>query len=319
MKNCSISQLNGDVNDSNLPLFNIFEFMVGNTDLVNSRPGSYFVTAETADGKIARAYVTEQDKYFTRVGNPSSQFYVPLTECMWPSTTYLAASQNFYCLLGNMEFFIENKYNLKSLTVGARMSFDVKQLNYCDLSEKIEVEYAVGSLDDIIVFPNSKVINFNNPAHSLGIDSDIEGNIGIFSNSTACEKLLIRYNDKLNGNISLLGKLTNLKELQIDGCTAITGSVEDFVNFQIANGRTSLNVENAMNVHGILGNIPFGNQLRNTGNNQWLTWESAQKIIIYGGTSTSDYTKVVAKGASQAEITAWEAAGKTVVHFDDAD
>lgn len=313
-KDSFITELRGDIENNNLPIFNDFVLQVGNPDLVDSRSTCYMVTAITAENKQARAYVVEPNKYFTRVENPQSPYYVPLIEFLWPdSSTSTSVSQNFYTRLGNLDFRIENKYNLKSLFVGGRIAFDVKQLSYCDLSDMIKAEYAVGNLDEVTHFPNSKEINFDNPALSLSIQNDIEGSIAAFSNCTACEKLLIKSNPKLTGNIELLGKLTNLKELRVDGDTGLSGTIERFVAAQIDNGRTSVNQEGAIKIYrATAGILRFGGNVYNPGVEEYLTWESANKIIIYAGNSATDYTKVLAKGATAEEIAAWEAAGKTV-------
>jgi hypothetical protein len=313
-KDSFITELRGDIENNNLPIFNEFTLLVGNPDLAASRSACYKVSAVTAENKQARAYVVEPNKYFTRVDNPQSPYYVHLTEFLWPdSSTSTNVSQDFYTLLGNLDFRIENKYNLKSLFVGGRIAFDVKQLSYCDLSDKIQAEYAIGNLDEIVQFPNSKEINFDNPALSLSIKNDIEGSIAAFSNCTACEKLLIRNNQKLTGNIELLGKLTNLKELRVDSDFGISGTIERFVAAQIDNGRTAVSQENAIKIYSATaGALRFGGNVYNPKVDEYLTWESANKIIIYAGNSATDYTKVLAKGATAEEIAAWEAAGKTV-------
>lgn len=310
-----VTKLNGaNVNDS-VPMFNTFEFNVGNPDLVQSRSQSYQVSAVLKSGKSARTYTTDADKYFTRVSNPSSPYYIPLTDYSWNNTN----AENFYSLVGNMKLFIENKYDIKSLKSYCRCQFNIEQINYCDLSDEIYIEYATGNLDNITNFPNCKKISLNNEGRSLGVVSDITGSLSNIITATDCEELLLAYNANITGQISQLGVLVNLKKLNLNGDTGIKGTIEDFVSAQIANGRASVSFENAIDCFVILSYFRFGNAMRNPGVHQWMTWESASKIAIYGGSSLENYTHVVAKGATQAEIAAWTAAGKTVNHFDDAD
>lgn len=116
-------------------------------------------------------------------------------------------------------------------------------------------------------------------------------------------------------DLSVIGKAPNIKNFSFYRSAAnITGSVEEFVAEQVNLGRTSPN--SSIAVSGILGYAAFGGKIHipNTTANEFLTWNGVNKIIVYHGASTpAACTSIYAKGATSSEISAWEAAGKTVV------
>ena len=130
---------------------------------------------------------------------------------------------------------------------------------------------------------------------------------------TNITSIYISENPGITGNITSFGKCINLNQLATAN-TGITGSIEDFVAAQIANGRESV-VSYGISNAGWTQCCTFGG-VKYPQSRQILFWDSASKITIYSGLDSSynidTANRVYAKGATAEEIAAWQAAGKAV-------
>ena len=119
------------------------------------------------------------------------------------------------------------------------------------------------------------------------------------------------------GHLESLGRNVNINTIVISELrdySGFNGSVEAFVAAQVAAGRTTCTIDNRILCPWLLYVATFGGQKYQLRGYMYLTWDSASKITIYqGGTGgIAAATRVLAKGATQQEIAAWEQAGKTV-------
>lgn len=130
-------------------------------------------------------------------------------------------------------------------------------------------------------------------------DTAIEGNISSLSGMTSIEELLLTGSkivgniDSLSslihlknislattnveGNFSELGMLTELNTINFTNLMGMTGSVEDFVAAQVANGRTTCA---GIAINKNLGNVTFNGNVLTGSNDKTLSWTSARDIII---------------------------------------
>jgi hypothetical protein len=124
--------------------------------------------------------------------------------------------------------------------------------------------------------------------------------------------LAIRSIGNIAGNIVDLCDKTSIKNISAWG-NRITGDIYDFVTGQIEHGRETVSAESAISIDQAFSYLKFRGNTYSLGGNVFVTWESANKIILYVGNSIAQANKVVALGASASEIAEWQAAGKTVI------
>jgi len=149
----------------------------------------------------------------------------------------------------------------------------------------------------------------------LAGNPDLVDNLSAISSITSIVTLELG-NTGINGDIAELGPLVNVRTVSFGNY--ITGELEDFIDAQISSGRSSVDSEYYITFRAWQGKVRINGQNKDWNASLFITWESANRFIAYCGASITNYTRVVAKGATQEEIAAWTAAGKTVVHWDDA-
>ena len=149
----------------------------------------------------------------------------------------------------------------------------------------------------------------------LNGNPDLTDSLSAISSDTSIETIDLS-NTGIHGNITDFGKLTSLSFISFSNY--ITGELEDFIDAQISNGRSSVDSEHYITFNSWQGKVRFNGQNKDWNAHLFVTWESANRFIAYCGASITNYTRVVAKGATQEEIAAWTAAGKIIVHWDDA-
>lgn len=171
-----------------------------------------------------------------------------------------------------------------------------------------------GTLAQLLAIPAYQ----NKSAIDVSVLTEVGGDISALADETQLVTFNAVNNRQIFGSIESLVKLTNLTTLSLAGAyaNAFTGSIENFVAGQIANGRSQVTISNKIFCPWILTYATFGGNYYTTMGGHWLTWDSASKITIYYSTTSAfdNYSHVYAKGATAEEITAWENAGK-IVHI----
>ena len=184
----------------------------------------------------------------------SHNFYMGDTATVQTSSVRVADANK------DVDIVIDNKYLIEKLS-------GVKEINLDDLKYVSLLHFeTIGSNADEIKI-NGNISNFEKSTNLSFISirsTATVGDVSSFRNMTeiktlqlsSCSKItgdlstvsnlrkleLFKVNgSQVSGNIHSLGVCTRLSELNLHGCN-ISGSVEDFVSAQRANGRTSGNI-----------------------------------------------------------------------------
>jgi len=247
------------------------------------------------------------------VSSPNLNLEVNIDDLKYAPITEFASAGNHY-VVGDIAAFAGKSMSIFSLegtyVSGQLKSIDdITMLNDARINLK-SVHALEGSLAD---WPSqaSGALYLTNPCKITGTFADI-------ANKTDIAQINLSSIRTIAGSINDLAKLTKLWEIAIYGNLGdYNGSIEAFVAGQIANGRTTAILNDAEHPTISLANVlkfaTFGGNVLNVDGRAILTWESANKIVIYGGTAAEPTGYIYAKGATAEEIAAWEQAGKTVV------
>ena len=312
--------------------------------VAEGNPG-YFATSSALSEQLTdEEFTLTSDVMQTKIYVPNMTFDIVLTGMY--NLTQVAMNSNSVENVANLISFDANKigYNPmeRLLLTCSNVEFDIKYLkNMPDLSY-LTSKNCPNVTGDIGVLKNRTFtfmsIGGSNvsgtlaqlleiPAYqgkttldvSRSVFPKIGGDIAALANETQLTSLNLSGNKRVFGSIESLVKLTNLTTLILADAyaNAFTGSIENFVAGQIANGRTQVTTQNKIFCPWILTYATFGGNYYTSQGGMWLTWESASKIVIYYSlTSTfNDYIRVYTKGYTQAEA---EAAfpGKAIVRVD---
>ena len=163
-----------------------------------------------------------------------------------------------------------------------------------------------------VYISNKYTVNFFTTPSASGYPSVIILNVDDLEYSHI-ESISFRY-VKLKGNLKSLGNITEAISIVLSGCSGLNGTVEGFVESAVAAGRVSANPFpfRAITTAG----CNFGN--RNNLGEQLIEWDYSSgrnKIVLYCGANNvtaETALTVYEQGATVEEITAWQAAGKTV-------
>ena len=153
--------------------------------------------------------------------------------------------------------------------------------------------------------------NFSNDSE----ECKVTGNISDFSAEVVARLVGLKLNaPTITGTMASLGKFYSCNSFNVIR-SHITGSIEDFVNAQIAAGRTEV-LASAPVYFNQITKWPFNGNIYNISRDSLIEWNSnASRIIVYtngNGYTVNDHPYVYAYGASAQEIAAWQSVGKTV-------
>ena len=295
MGNCLVTKLKASVDNDNLPKLGVLTLNIEATaeaDINTARVGFNClspITVKPVGGHIWLSYSEygDETKWTDQeiTINPKSG-YVPgrVTDKV----------TGVYCENKNFKLEVSSKYDISIILIstGGSLNKANVQLNTADLKFLPLVccylGYSNNTLGDVKDIPMDNLQELN-----LVAQSNITGNL---SDITAI-------------NLKVLGLYNS----------GVRGSIEDFVSAQCDAGRTSVPSNEPISVRAILENgRTFGGNVYNLGNTfAFMYWEGKNKIAIYqnGKYSDNSYTSVYVKGfsASDSEVVAWKAAGKTVV------
>lgn len=207
MKNCLATKLRAIVNDNSLPRVNGFRF-------------------DVIDG------ITGENAYkFTTDG----EVIVPVE---FPVVTQ--SGSTYELSKGTYKFNVVDKYSLKILRIanagystGISMSLD--SLKFTRNITQLSITNApagFGGGDISSISENTKM----NDCEIYKVNAT--GDITAFSNLIFLNRLVIRDNPSINGNIASLAKLINLSSLYINN-TGCSGTLESLGEGMVSNGRTS--------------------------------------------------------------------------------
>jgi hypothetical protein len=310
---CLVKKLNGILDNPNVPIYGELEIdAVQLSSIVNN--GQIRISAIFPVG----------EEYSIRVGG-NGYFATTVEGLDTPETRMTVLPEGtkgtgnvvwYYFKNDTYKVYIKSKYLLKGLFItngGSKRNhlfhFNISSLEYCENLYQLDVSGNINVEGDVSTF--AKLKNFKNITAAY---CNLYGNIINFGNMKISQ----------NGSVS-----TTYLDL---GFTKINGTVESFVEKQVENGQTTtipfrtyslMSSEVTFGGHG-KEDIPNANNSRQT----WLEWDYSngrRKIILYYSSTSSsiniqpnecDYIYV--QGATAAEISAWETAGKTVVHWSDA-
>ena len=236
---------------------------------------------------------------------------------------------------GTYKATIADKYHLTQLSIDAAAHFKnegLEALQYCTGLTLLGYRRDKNKVGDIAYLSNltlleklylqgtnisGDIANLANMTSLIELTmsncENVSGDISAFANMRDLTFLLCN-GTSISGNIESLGNLTSVTEFVLHK-TNVTGTVEGFVEGQVAAGRTSCALP--IHFHSLTSLAKFGGVKRETDPNifNYISWESTSKIVVYVGTNSgyNNATTVYAKGATSEEISAWQSAGKTVV------
>jgi hypothetical protein len=148
------------------------------------------------------------------------------------------------------------------------------------------------------------------------------GNIEDLAGCLNLETLHLFQCNNVIGDVSDLIRLTSLTEMALGA--GVGGSVESFVNGQIANGRTT--ETNGIACNNLIAYRTFGGRTYAgvaVNMEQWLCWESAEKVVVYArhlgeskpsNKEAANHVYIINPENFTSEISTWKAAGKTVIN-----
>lgn len=223
--------------------------------------------------------------------NRSQYFGINAEQVDTVALSYTGGSGEAYAPTGSGNMYLTYNSDLDHITIKAQPKYPItrissvlpagglKELAYCRITT---IEITLGRYNDYII--NNISLNFDDldkwPDKTIlkniiyvQIDGAYakrnytKGSLATISKFTNIEKLMLDCT-AITGNISQLGTLTSLTDLQINYSEYITGTIEEFVTAQRSKGRTtestgiSVNIENS--------NITFeGSAVQGT---KTLTW-----------------------------------------------
>ena len=287
--NCLVTKLKGVVDNDNLPLLGVFilkrkAFRDGDTSVSALRlQASKDITVSVKEGE-GGYFATTRDDLINL--NTVTSILIPANQ-----QTYL------YFHNSNYNIYIEHKNSINDFYISG------------DSSNHGKFEF---SINDLASF--EELSTFRSVYHYAS------GNVSYLPDSDMREFTCVN-TPQVVGDFACFGKYPNISICTIYG-TGITGSIESFVQEQINHGRLSVNIGDLASRE-ILDNVTFGGSMQEIGNYMcWLRWESNNKMFVYVADNISytynysHITTIFAKGATQAEIDAFETDGKTVVVVD---
>lgn len=294
MKNCLLTQFKGNANNDNLDIFDTFVVKATQLSTIedaSAQQGLRFY------GLFSLTIKVDGEGYFgTSVQDMDAQHYTEHTIDFSPGNNVALYFSN-----GTYNIYISSKYKLDELFSLNNTSTTYRSLFGFNI-EKVSKYIPLSNLN----------LNNGNCYGSIDAWSNIPGNL---------QKIAIALpnNQNVSGNIKSIGQFTSLIGFRFDG-TGVTGDVVDFVEKQVENGR--LTPSSPLSTRAILTYLTFADNSYSENFASYLDWDYSNgrsKIVVYCRGNVTTSTNIYAKGATQAEISAWESAGKTVTHFDDAD
>lgn len=313
---CLVTKLKGVVNNPNLPKLGelIIRF---NATATPTNWGIMRSFQPTATEGITIS--VDGDGCFTNLGNTitaesiSERSTYPLTTITLPAGS--SESLLYFYPGSSYNIHVQSKYALKALGgIGLVTSAPIESLDDIKyLNEELFVLWnpiagMTGDISTLLRYPNIQYVELNK--------NNLTGDVSILAGLTNVKDLVLWGNTELTGRLEDLGPLTQATNINLSGeGMKVTGSIDAFVQSQIAHGRTS--TEGApVEVDWAVNFCTFGNlQPQSDKGYQYIEWTSASHIVVYQNNVAGwqNAQKIFAKGATAQEIAAWEAAGKTVV------
>lgn len=280
-----ITRLNAVVQNDKLPIFDTIKLPSVTSTATSSNV--YRIRVTTADDGIILK--VDGSGYFATTYANLSDETKRMTEVAISSTS----QKSYFFSKGDYGVFIQKAHNLRELTLeGQGSSLCVFRLSLSELRNN----------------PGITILQANQST-VYGDVRDIPSTIYDF---------MVAGCSNVTGNIDDVAKRVHFTKRLWISSTGITGSIEGLVAGQVAQGATS----GSLNVRGILGVLTFGGIIQRTSViGERLEWDGNGRILVGCLTSSGanppasmDNANVIyAKGATSSEISAWEAAGKTVV------
>lgn len=281
---CLVTRLKAAIQNDNLPLFNTIKLtahsITSNVELLSRLR----ISTYGGDGVTIKV---DGDGYFATSYANLSDETKRLTETTVTSTS--STGVDFFFKKGEYNVLLYNANNIKKIMINGQTASGYVTVLQADLSE----------------FKNNPGINQLdlNLSSATGSINDLPSTIHI---------LYLSNTPNVIGNLDELARRCTFTNIFITN-TGIIGSVENFVAGQISQGVT----ESTISQRGFGTRLTFGGIVRNIEDSKCLSWTGTDKIIIGDDTTVEASTSIWVKGATSEEISAWEAAGKTVVVITD--
>lgn len=284
MTKCLVTRLKAAIQNDDLPLFNTIKLTTHSISPNAELLARLRISTHGGDGVTIKV---DGDGYFATSYANLSDETKRLTETT--VTTTSSTGVNFFFKKGAYNLYLYNASNIKKIMINGQSSSGLVTVLQVDLSE-FKNNPGIMQLD-------------LNQASAAGSINDLPSTISI---------LYLLNTPNVTGNLDELARKCVFTNIFI-GNTSITGSVENFVAGQVSQGVTELTISQ----RGFGTRLTFGGIVRNIENDRCLSWNGTDKIIIGNDTTVEASTSIWVKGATSEEISAWEAAGKTVVVVDD--
>ena len=293
MRNCLVTQLKGDTQNDNLPIFGELvlqakkitipdgKVLQGENVMLQFNQTDYLTVSVDGDGYFATS--------FDGLDDPSQRMtsftYNPGTETS--ITTLFFKNDNY-----NVHF--SNKYAIHLIWTYCDRSNNKHPETLLDM-DLAKLEYMTSLKRLILNYSGAKT----------------HGNILSLASCPNIVDFMMANCPRIEGNITSIANKLKLSSLFIY-LTAITGSIEDVVTGQIEQGV----VTGTISARGLASQLTFGGSIQTSDYDSGavLYWNTASKIYFGLGNSANinSCTTIYAKGATAEEISAWENAGKTV-------
>lgn len=225
MNECLVTKLKSSIQDESLPYLG--GIVIEKWARENTVDNAYFSITMEKPGSIS--ILNDSVFYIQNTTTPDTN---NLKE-----KSLIAGQNSLYADPSNgVKLLIRNKYDIKSLIISSA-SLHLDDLKFSKNLISLHLSSFRGegeNIDSLKGLTNLRTIKISESNYTL------EGDISSLSNIKSLTALNVT-KSLIKGNIAVLGALTSLNELSIAD-TNISGSIESFVNAQIAAGRTSATV-----------------------------------------------------------------------------
>lgn len=286
---CLVTRLKAAIQNDDLPLFDTVKFEVissTSTKATNWKIG--FAVHDAEEGIVVKV---DGNGYFATAYADLSDETKRMTQTTISSATTIIY---LYFASGPYNVYVSNAHNIKD----------------------ISIEGANESAISCIKLDLTELRNSNNLLQLRASQGRVSG--AISNVPSTMNDLMLRYCQDVYGNINDIAYKCIFSERLWIHYSGITGRVEDLVAGQVSQGVDTYTSRK----FGNFGSIRTGKNLTFGGTTptvefHYFSWSGTSRIIAADVTPIENATTIYAKGATSSEISAWEAAGKTVVVITD--
>lgn len=290
---CLVTRLKAAIQNDDLPLFDTVRLnAVTKTSTARTSNFRLGITIESDSEVTVRV---DGDGYFANTFAELSDETKRMTSVKISSTT-----KNLYFKNGTYNVYLQEAHNLRSINIEGYSSSGDGSLFHLNLAELVNA-------------PGLTMLRAS--------QSTTYGSISYLP-STINDLMVNKSYGEITGDITAIANKCILSNrLWIEG-TGISGSIEGLVAGQVSQGveeYTSYKYDGGNLSSTLLAKTLTIGGISPVVNISYVSWSGNNRIICADNVELNSATTIYAKGATSSEISAWEAAGKTVVVIDDGE